>query len=189
MTPMSDRKLRIGVIGLGRAFTIMLPTFTGDKRVQLVAAADPRADARERFAAELGGNAYAEAEALCADPAVEVVYIATPHQNHAEHTRIAATHGKHVVVEKPMALTLADCTAMIEATRAAGVHLIVARVYYTPSWIDGKECIVLDYSKTSLFARKIRDEIRLIDSANRLYLGKVWWGKTRLVDFALRFPQ
>lgn len=125
MTPMSDRKLRIGVIGLGRAFTIMLPTFTGDARVQLVAAADPRADARERFAAEFGGNAYAEAEALCADPAVEVVYIATPHQNHAEHTRIAATHGKHVVVEKPMALTLADCTAMIEATRAAGVHLIV----------------------------------------------------------------
>ena len=71
MTPMSDRKLRIGVIGLGRAFTIMLPTFTGDARVQLVAAADPRADARERFAAEFGGNAYAEAEALCAaDPAI-----------------------------------------------------------------------------------------------------------------------
>lgn len=71
----------------------------------------------------------------------------------------------------------------------AGVKAIVARVYHTPSWIDGKECIVLDYSKTSLLARKIRDEIRLVDPANRLYLGKVWWGKTRLVDFALRFPQ
>lgn len=71
----------------------------------------------------------------------------------------------------------------------AGVKAIVARVYFTPSWIDEKECIVLDYSKTSLLARKIRDEIRLVDPVNRLYLGKVWWGQTRLVDFALRFPQ
>lgn len=70
----------------------------------------------------------------------------------------------------------------------AGVRAIVARVYYTASWFDGRQCIVLDYSKTSLLARKIRDEIRLVDPAARLYLGKVWWGKTRLVDFALRFP-
>lgn len=68
-----------------------------------------------------------------------------------------------------------------------GTQLIVARVYYDPkSWIDGKECIFLDYSKTSLLARKIRDEIRQI--ALKLYLGKVWWGKTRLIDFALQFP-
>jgi hypothetical protein len=70
-----------------------------------------------------------------------------------------------------------------------GVQAIVARVYYTASWLDDKECIVLDYSKTSLFARKIRDEIRLVDAANKTYLGKVWWGKTRLVDFALQFPR
>ncbi|MDQ3621896.1 MAG: hypothetical protein M3463_05310 [Verrucomicrobiota bacterium] len=70
----------------------------------------------------------------------------------------------------------------------AGVQAIVARVYHTESWLDGKDCIVLDYSKTSLLARKIRDEIRLIDPARRLYLGKVWWGKTRLLDFALEFP-
>ena len=70
-----------------------------------------------------------------------------------------------------------------------GLNAIIAKVYKGPSWLDGKECIVLDYSKTSLLARKIRDEIRLVDPANRLYLGKVWWGKTRLVDFALRFPQ
>ena len=69
----------------------------------------------------------------------------------------------------------------------ASTQLIVARVYYTASWLDGKECIVLDYSKTSLFARKIRDEIREV--APRLYLGKVWWGKTRLIDFALEFPK
>jgi hypothetical protein len=71
---------------------------------------------------------------------------------------------------------------------AVGVQAIVANVYYTKSWLDGKDCIVLDYSKTSFLAKKVRDEIRLIDPANRIYLGKVWWGKTRLVDFALQFP-
>lgn len=70
----------------------------------------------------------------------------------------------------------------------AGVQAIVARVYHTQSWLDGRDCIVLDYSKTSLLARKIRDEIRLIDPVNKIYLGKVWWGKTRLIDFALKFP-
>lgn len=68
-----------------------------------------------------------------------------------------------------------------------GARLIVARVYYTDSWLDGRKCIVLDYSKTSLFARKIRDEIREV--APGVYLGKVWWGKTRLIDFALEFPR
>lgn len=69
---------------------------------------------------------------------------------------------------------------------ATGVKAIVARVYFTASWFDRQPCIVLDYSKTSLLARKIRDEIREV--APRLYLGKVWWGQTRLIDFALEFP-
>jgi phthalate 4,5-cis-dihydrodiol dehydrogenase len=122
---MSARKLRIGIAGLGRAFTIMLPTFTGDARVTLVAAADPRPDARERFAAERGGKAYASVEEMCGDLQVEVVYVATPHQYHAEHACTAAAYSKHVVVEKPMALSLAECSAMIKAARAAGVHLMV----------------------------------------------------------------
>ncbi|HTO82669.1 MAG TPA: hypothetical protein VMQ73_10560 [Methylomirabilota bacterium] len=66
-----------------------------------------------------------------------------------------------------------------------GLNAIIAEVYKGPSWLDGKECIVLDYSKTSLVAHWIRDEIRLI--APRLYLGKVYWDKARLIDFALQF--
>ena len=62
---------------------------------------------------------------MCADPAVEVIYVATPHQHHARHAILAAQHGKHVLIEKPMAITLADCAAMIEGARAANVHLIV----------------------------------------------------------------
>jgi hypothetical protein len=66
-----------------------------------------------------------------------------------------------------------------------GLNAIVAEVYKGPSWLDQKECIVLDYSKTSLVAQWIRDEIRLI--APSTYLGKVYWGKKRLIDFALQF--
>jgi hypothetical protein len=66
-----------------------------------------------------------------------------------------------------------------------GLNAIVAEVYKAPSWLDQKECIVLDYSKTSLVAQWIRDEIRLI--APKMYLGKVYWEKKRLIDFALQF--
>jgi hypothetical protein len=61
---------------------------------------------------------------------------------------------------------------------------IRANVYLGQSWLDGKGVIVIDYSKTSFVARKIRDEIREV--APGVYLGKVWWGKSRVADFALR---
>ena len=66
-----------------------------------------------------------------------------------------------------------------------GLNAIIARVYKDKSWLDGKECIVLDYSETSLLAQWIRDEIREIGT--KQYLGKVYWGRQRLIDFALQF--
>lgn len=119
------RKLRLGVAGLGRAFTLMLPTLQQDERIKLAAAADPRREARAHFAAEFGAPAYPTVEALCADPEVEVVYIATPHQLHAGHACAAAHAGKHLLVEKPMALAIAECEAMIRAARENRVHLVV----------------------------------------------------------------
>jgi hypothetical protein len=65
------------------------------------------------------------------------------------------------------------------------LNAIIAKVYKSDSWLDGKECIVLDYSDTSLVAQWIRDEIREISP--KLYLGKVYWGKQRLIDFVLQF--
>jgi hypothetical protein len=67
-----------------------------------------------------------------------------------------------------------------------GLNAIIAKVYKGPSWLDNKECIVLDYSETSLLAHWIRDEIREV--APQIYLGKVYWSKKRLIDFALEFP-
>jgi phthalate 4,5-cis-dihydrodiol dehydrogenase len=122
---MTEARIRIGAAGLGRAFMLMLPTFTRDHRVQLAAAADPRPEARLRFIEEFGGRAYPTVEELCSDPEVEAVYIATPHQFHAGHAKIAAACGKHILIEKPMALTIAECTDMIEAAGRAGIVLIV----------------------------------------------------------------
>lgn len=119
------KRLRLGVVGLGRAFSLMLPTLAGDPRIELVAGADPRPEAREKFAAELGAKAFDSMDRLCAEPAVEVVYIATPHQFHATNAIAAAACGKHILVEKPMALSLDECRAMIAAARHSGVRLIV----------------------------------------------------------------
>ena len=64
-----------------------------------------------------------------------------------------------------------------------GLKAIVAKVYVGDSWLDGKPCIVIDYSETSLLASRVRDEARLLQPG--LYLGKVYWNQTRLIDFAL----
>ena len=117
--------LRLGVAGLGRAFSVMLPTFTRHPAVRLVAAADTRAESRARFSEEFSAKAYDTVAALCADPAVDAVYVATPHQFHREHATQAAQAGKHVLIEKPMALTIEDCTAIADAARQAGVHVVV----------------------------------------------------------------
>lgn len=69
---------------------------------------------------------------------------------------------------------------------AFGVNAIVAEVYKGQSLFDGKECIVLDYSKTSLVAEHIRDEIRQIGPG--MYLGLVYWDKAKTIHFALQFP-
>lgn len=119
------RPVRLGVIGLGRAFVLMLPTLRAHPAVRLVAAMDPRREARDRFVAEFGGRAHETVEALCADPEVAAVYIASPHGFHREQVVTALEAGRHVLVEKPMALDLASCAAMIEAGRKAGVHLLV----------------------------------------------------------------
>src|SRR5215471_10796295 len=125
MARSTSRTLNIGVIGLGRGFVLMAPTLRADPRCRLVAAADPRNEAQARFAEEFGGRAYGSADELANDPAVDVVYVASPHQYHAEQVIQAARSGKHVLVEKPMALRLEDSAAMVATAREAGTHLIV----------------------------------------------------------------
>jgi hypothetical protein len=74
---------------------------------------------------------------------------------------------------------------LVNKILAFGLKAVIAKVYKGPSWVDNKECIVIDYSQTSLLAHRVRDEIRMIGP--RLYMGPVFWDKTRLIHFALQF--
>jgi phthalate 4,5-cis-dihydrodiol dehydrogenase len=92
---------------------------------RITAGSDLRPEPLARFGQDFEAATFTEAEALCACPDVDVVYVATPHQFHAEHVVMAAERGKHIVVEKPMALTLEECDAMIAAADRNGVKLVV----------------------------------------------------------------
>jgi phthalate 4,5-cis-dihydrodiol dehydrogenase len=110
------KKLRLGVAGLGRAYQAMAPAFA-DPRLEVVAGT-----ALQEI--PFPGKFFHSVEELCrAD--LDVVYVATPHPLHAEHACLAAAHGKHVLVEKPMATSLEEARRMIDAARKAGVLLIV----------------------------------------------------------------
>jgi phthalate 4,5-cis-dihydrodiol dehydrogenase len=153
---MSER-LNLGVIGLGRAFTLMLPTFASHPLIAMVAASDPRSDARERFAAEFSAKAYEDAGVLCADPEVQAVYVASPHRFHVDHVKLAAAHGKHVLVEKPMALTVDDCREMIAVARQAGIKLLVGHSHsYDLPYLRTREMI-----RTGAYGR-----VRMINALN-----------------------
>ncbi|WP_432565666.1 Gfo/Idh/MocA family protein [Kineococcus sp. SYSU DK003] len=120
--PRSVPALRWAVMGTGwvaRRFTDSLHRYT-DQRV--VAVGSREAGVAVRFAAEHGiDRAHGSYEALAADPGVDVVYVALPHQLHRPAAELAIGAGRHVLVEKPLALDVADATAVYAAASAASV--------------------------------------------------------------------
>ncbi len=121
---MISEPIRLGAVGLGRGFMLTLPSLRIDPHVDLMACAEPRAEARKAFETEFGGTAYDSVEALAEDSDVEAVYIASPHQMHRAHAEVLAGAGKHLLVEKPLAVSLTDADAIVAAAGRAGVHLI-----------------------------------------------------------------
>jgi phthalate 4,5-cis-dihydrodiol dehydrogenase len=121
--------LRIGFAGLGEAATRVLPEIVELPYIKITAAADARESARKKFREEFGGQAYESVEDLCRSRDVEAVYIATPHELHARHTIIAAENRKHVIVEKPMALTLDECERMNAAAEKYGIKLLCGHTH------------------------------------------------------------
>jgi len=119
-----NRVLRIGIVGMGGAAVNMLPAFKRNPQFRIAAAADLDTDILARFSSDFPGTATfqsVEAMAACAD--IDLIYIATPSVLHAEHARLALEGGKHVLIEKPMAVTLEEADAMIAAADANGVLL------------------------------------------------------------------
>ena len=126
--------VRLGIAGLGLAGSMMIRAAAIHPRIELCAAADPLARPRAAFAADFGTPAYAEFRALCEDRAVEAIYVASPHELHPAQAILALEHGKHVLVEKPLALTLADCDRVIAAADRARGRLLVGHTHaYDPN--------------------------------------------------------
>src|ERR1041384_6427543 len=101
----AGRPLRIGIAGLGVGASNALGEakgLRGHEHVKLVAGADPRPVARERFAQEFGGETFEDIEQMCQKVAIDAVYILTPSRMHAAHAILAAEHGKQIILDKPM---------------------------------------------------------------------------------------
>jgi len=119
----------MGMAGLGVASTQILPAVSRLPYLQITAAADLRADALSKFRKEYDAAAFSSVEEMCRSSDVDFIYIATPNQLHAEHAITAATHKKHVIVEKPMAMSLEECEAMNAAAEKYGVKLLCGHTH------------------------------------------------------------
>ena len=121
--------IRLGIAGLGLAGAFMIRAAAVHPGVTLCAAMDPLPRPRDAFARQFNATVYADFHDLCRDPSIETIYISSPHQFHARQAVEAMEHGKHVLVEKPLALTLEDCDAVVAAADRTGLQLIVGHTH------------------------------------------------------------
>lgn len=109
----TGRVLRVGIVGVGGAAVNMLPAFDRNPSYRITAAADIDTDILARFAADYGARTFTSVEAIAQSADVDLLYIGTPTVLHAAHVRAALNGGKHVLIEKPMAVSLEDADVMI----------------------------------------------------------------------------
>ncbi len=116
----------IGIIGCGKIAQVRhIPEYAEHKDAKLLGFYDINLDRAGELARQYGGTAYASAEELLANPEIDAVSICAANFAHAELTIKALEAGKHVLCEKPMAITLAECEAMVAAARKAGKFLMI----------------------------------------------------------------
>lgn len=125
MIESADTPLRIAVLGLGLAGRTMIDAIHSHPGYQLIAGADVDPELRRKFVTNESLPAFNDLSSLVKHRGVEALYIATPHQFHREHAVHAFEAGCHVILEKPMALSMEDCDAIVAACRAANRELIV----------------------------------------------------------------
>ena len=129
MTP-----IRTALVGCGKVGQIHAAALHALPESRLVAVCDPSPERASGFASRFGGRPFTDLGAMLATGEVEALTICSPHPEHARSAILAAASGVHVLVEKPMAASLADCDAMIAAARTAGTVLSVVsqRRWYEP---------------------------------------------------------
>ena len=154
---MSERQLRLGIVGLGRATMSTLPTLVSSPRVAISAVCTEDADVSRGFAESFGCASFASIDEMCRSGLVDTVYVATPHELHAEHTMIALEGGCHVLVEKPMTLSRTDALAMTELAEALGLVLVVG-----PSHAhDGNLILLSELAASGRFG-----QVRMVNAFN-----------------------
>jgi len=132
----------VGVIGCGGMGRSHAGYFAALPDVEVVACADPNAEAAQRLAARHNAQAYADAQQLLDDARVQIVAICTPTPFHADLIAASARRGKHIFCEKPVARTLADARRAIEAAGSAGVRLMVGHVLrFFPEYAEAKRLL------------------------------------------------
>jgi len=124
-----QRKVRVGISGLGSFSFVVANTVKRSQRVELVTCFDPVADKRAATSQRYGCEQEDSYEALVKRKDLDGVLIVSPNAYHREQTELAAQHGKHVYVEKPIANTIEDGCRMIEACDRAGVKLLIGHVH------------------------------------------------------------
>lgn len=134
--------LRVGIAGIGNEGHQVLPYCDQVEGVQLTAVADSRQGALEAFHAERPGvETFSSVLAMCASGRVDAIWVATPNQYHAEHTIAAAQHGVHVILEKPMAVTLEEAHRVVEEVESHGVQLLMHSHASDPPVVRMREII------------------------------------------------
>ena len=144
-----DAPIRLGVAGLGLAASFMIRAAVADRRIVLAAGADPQPAPRQRFATTFGAAAYDDVIALCRDPSLDAVYIASPHRFHADQAVCALEHGKHVLVEKPMGLNVTACERVRHTAERCGKGVIVGHTHA----FDPNVRSIADIARTNALGR------------------------------------
>ena len=156
----------VGIIGASRVSGGHAAAIAAVPETQLVAIAEPNAQRREEFTRKHPCTGYASHNDLLADPRVDVVMIGLPHFLHTEITLAACAARKHIFLEKPMAMTVADCDAIIAAAEEAGVKLLVAHTeHFVPAGLAARRLIQDERLGKVVFATDTW--YRTFDLANR----------------------
>ncbi len=124
-----SRRLSWGILSTGRIAGVFARGLAGSRTGRLVAVGSRTLASAQAFAAEHGGRAHSDYEALIADPEVEAVYLATPHPLHERWALKAIAAGKHVLCEKPLTLDFVSARRVVEAARARNVLLMEGFMY------------------------------------------------------------
>lgn len=120
-------KIRVGVLGPGRIVRRVMKDFHRAQGIELTAVASRSLERAREAAREYGAKyAFGSYEELAECKEVDLVYVATPHVFHCEQAIMMMEHGKHVIVEKPMAITWEETRRMTECARRKGVFLMEA---------------------------------------------------------------